>query len=301
MFKAIYTFRLVKTKLPAVYLLILLSAASAWAHWEDNAPPWFSCYCENSAFVSWFTSSSPQNPSDQPECYEYNPEMHPEQNQNFGFRYYDGCFEWIGAYEDRWSVMALCGEGEEALVMPLPVRPENPGDKPFLTMYVQYIFRSDVVHVEDIGMALELFDAPDYEQSVETIGQNVGGYYFSEPLFEEDLENGWRFATFIVTFSPDDWPDIGDATHGHIVLGIEQDEDVWFDDILVDMLWHEEPQPPESCYSPPLPTSSVSNPKPQYGQEHVRCDINEICFEQPFYAGGGGGCRCGTWLGRWFG
>jgi hypothetical protein len=274
----------------------LCVAATALSYWEDYAPPWFSCYCENSAFVSWFTSSSPLNPSDQPECYEYNPQMDPEQNQNFGFRYYDDAFKWLGAYEGRWSVMALWVDGEEALVMPLPVRPENPGDKPFLTLYVQCIFHSDELGPEDMEIDLEIWNSPDYEQSPETIGQYVGGD-FPELVEVWDLENGWCLAAYSATFSPEDYPGIWDATHSHVFLvGLEN---VYFDDILVDMLWHEEPQPPDSCYSPPPPTSFVSNPKPQYGQEHMRCDVNEICFQEPFIASFGFGCRCGKWVGRW--
>ena len=263
-----------------IVLLITLMflVNTVWAQ-EDILPaPWVGC--DNSGWVQWWTGPSGTDPVDEPEDYSYEPASLADPPV-FGFRYYVDAFQWQGDYEGRSGVMLLDGPEEESLVMPLPERPE--GEDPYfvhLTEYVQYVFQSETGTTE---MGLEIWDVdPEdpYNKDPETIGFYGGGLEFPDPIEVVELEGDWVLHTYQEEFDADEYPDLEIATHCHIIQGMDSDTDIYFDEVIVDFIWHLEGERPDApCKGRGV--EQVSDPSPFNGEEHVPCDVNTLCFYPP--------------------
>jgi hypothetical protein len=155
--------------------------------------------------------------------WEFNEDNDQPTRNRFGFRNYDDSWEW-----QEGGYLAMVG-GEESLVMPLPA-----GDGANLRGYMQVVWEGQL---EDplLGIAPEIWLDRDAE------------YLNDEELVLEPIKNieigkqRW-YTTFEWAF--EDWPDLGEATHFHLIWNLDTDYEFRLDEVIVDLVIFDGAEPP---------------------------------------------------------
>jgi hypothetical protein len=166
--------------------------------------------------------------NDQPTSFKYYPKSRDEDEGNrFGFRYYgdfDNSWEW-----QEGGYLAMVG-GEESLVMPLPV-----GYGANLRGYMQVVWEGSP---EDspLGVAPEIW--LDYD--AEFLNEEE---FVLEPIKNVETDNQRWYTTFEWTF--EDWPDLGEATHFHLLWNLDTDYEFRLDEVIVDLVIFDGAEPPK--------------------------------------------------------
>jgi len=180
---------------------------------EDLNPPDFAGGAD-SGVVFWEFESD----SDQPTSYNYT-NGSKNGNTDFGFRYYEGCWEWQSGGYMR---MNYC---EDSLVQPIPA---GSGDN--ISVYFQVTWQGDD-YDPPLNLGAELWE--DYTS--EYLGGNEG----MDPI-DDYTVGDWRQTTWEYTFTSFDKV----ATHFHVIFNLDGVVDVTIDEVVVDMVVHDGPSPP---------------------------------------------------------
>ncbi len=164
--------------------------------------------------------------NDQPTSFKYYPQSRDENEGNrFGFRYYDDSWGW-----QEGGYLAMVGD-EESLVMPLPA-----GDGANLRGYMQVVWEGPP---EDplLGIAPEIW--LDYD--AEYLNDED---FVLEPIENIETGNQRWYTTFEWTFTFEDWPDLGEATHFHLIWNLGTNYEFRLDEVIVDLVIFDGAEPP---------------------------------------------------------
>jgi len=207
------------------FLVLFVFALTVPVCAEDMSPPTFAGAIPSGAVFWEFTADT-----DQPTSFYYLP---PLDGPKLGFRYYSGAWQWQ-------SGSGIAGDGamllddEESLVQPIP---EGQGD--FITIYAQLTWSGTPDPDNHIGIGLEIWSDPfGWMPGEEFEDEYLGGDAFPEPIEEYDLGGGWTQSTFAATF--ESW----EVEYVHIILHMDIWGDFLFDEVVVDMVLHDEFPPP---------------------------------------------------------
>jgi hypothetical protein len=162
--------------------------------------------------------------NDQPTSFKYLPQLKDENDGiRFGFRNYDDSWEW-----QEGGYLAMVGS-EESLVMPLPT-----GSGSNLRGYMQVVWEG---RLEDppLGVAPEIWLNYDAEFLNEE-------ELVLEPVKNVEIGDQRWYTTFEWTF--EDWPDLGEATHFHLIWNLDTDYEFRLDEVIVDLVIFDGDEPP---------------------------------------------------------
>ena len=251
---------------------------------------------EQTAAVLWEFedgNSATKEASDQPSLILYDPEP---ADACFGFRY--SGFSWTGEPDPNlaffWDSNAtVVTPEEESLIQPVPDgeganltvqvqvmwwpgpnTPNGPGDTPYLSFSIE-IWEGKGVEAEEGG------------EHMGGIGNEEGEIGIT-PIEEVNMAPGWKHSTYRHTF--EDFSEDADISHVHLIFfGYEHGtEGLKLDEVVVDMVVHEDPEPPVGPGREWLRVpraGQARDPVPANRAEHIQPNTNLSWAPDPCLAG----------------
>ena len=207
-------------KISRLLLFILSLSLSGNVLAEDLNPPDFAGGNQTGVIFWEFNEDN-----DKPARFKYYPRSRDESEGNrFGFRYYEDSWQW-----QEGGYLAMDG-GEESLVMPLPV-----GDGANLRGYMQVVW-DGTLEDPPLSIAPEIW--LDYDAEFLNDEELI-----LEPVKNIEKGNQRWYTTFEWTF--EDWPELGRATHCHLLWNLDTDYKFRLDEVIVDLVIFDGDEPPE--------------------------------------------------------